>query len=78
MFCIQYSPESIIKNDVIFSSISLLIFSLYLIYDTQLIYSKFGTEYKIDDNIIAVIHIYLDIINLFIEILKIVGKKIIK
>jgi len=62
-------------DDIIFSSISLLIFSLYLIYDTQLIYGKFGVEYKIDDYIIAAINIYLDIINIFIEILKIVGKK---
>ena len=62
-------------NDIIYSSISLLIFSLYLIYDTQLIYGKFGVEYKIDDYIIAAINIYLDIINLFIKILKIIGKK---
>jgi hypothetical protein len=62
-------------NDIIYSSISLLIFSLYLIYDTQLIYGKFGVEYKIDDYIIAAINIYLDIINLFIQILKIIGKK---
>ena len=45
-------------NDIIYSSISLLIFSLYLIYDTQLIYGKFGVEYKIDDYIIAAINIY--------------------
>jgi len=62
-------------NDIIYSSISLLLFSLYLIYDTQLIYGKFGVEYKIDDYIIAAINIYLDIINLFIQILKIIGKK---
>ena len=61
--------------DIIITSISLLLFSLYLIYDTQLIYGKFGVKYKIDDYILAAINVYLDIINMFIQILKIIGNK---
>ncbi len=44
-----------------------LIFSLYLVYDTQQIMRKTSPEEYID----AAIQIYLDITRLFIEILRI-------
>jgi FtsH-binding integral membrane protein len=43
-----------------------LVFSLYLVYDTQQIMRKTSPEEYID----AAIQIYLDIINLFIYILR--------
>ena len=43
----------------------LLLFSLFIIYDTWLILNKFGP----DDYIMASIQLYLDIINLFLYIL---------
>lgn len=50
-----------------------LLFSLYIIYDTQLILGKLGIAFGIDDYIIAAMNIYLDIINLFLYILRIVA-----
>lgn len=51
-----------------------LLFGLYLVYDTQVIMKKFGEVYQIDDYILASIFIYMDIINLFMEILSVLGK----
>ena len=45
-----------------------------LIYDTQLVIGKFGREYEIDDYIFAALAIYIDIINLFSFILRLLGK----
>lgn len=47
-----------------------LLFSLFIIYDTQMIMTRVCPE----EYIMATIQLYLDIINLFIEILKILEK----
>jgi len=47
-----------------------LLFSLFIIYDTQMIMTRLSPE----EYIFATIQLYLDIINLFIEILKILEK----
>eukprot|EP00049_Salpingoeca_infusionum_P017358 m.352648 g.352648 ORF g.352648 m.352648 type:complete len:236 (-) comp16578_c0_seq1:185-892(-) len=47
------------------------LFSLFIVIDTQLIMHKRDT----DEYIISAIDLYLDIVNLFLEILRIVGKK---
>ena len=46
---------------------------IYLIYDTQLIMGKFGLAYSVDDYIFATLEIYMDIIRLFLLILRILG-----
>ena len=48
---------------------------IYLIYDTQLIIGKVGIRYSIDDYVFASLEIYMDIIRLFLLILKILGNK---
>ena len=53
--------------------LGVLIFSLYLIFDTQLIMGKFGESYQIDDYIIAALMVYLDIITIFIYLLSLIG-----
>jgi FtsH-binding integral membrane protein len=47
-----------------------LLFSLFIIFDTQMIMTRLSPE----EYIVATIQLYLDIINLFIEILKILEK----
>ena len=51
------------------------LFSFYIIYDTQLITggSERNIEYSIDDFAIASVNLYLDIINLFLFLLDIIG-----
>jgi FtsH-binding integral membrane protein len=53
--------------------LGVFVFSLYLIFDTQLIMGKFGTVFQIDDYIFAALNIYLDIIQIFIYLLSIIG-----
>lgn len=54
---------------------SLILFCIYLIYDTQLLIGEGRCKFSEDDYILAAINIYLDIIILFLEILSIVGDK---
>jgi len=58
----EYSPGLEIGYSVIGS----LIFCGYIIYDTHMIMNKLG----IDDFIIASIELYLDLINLFLMVLR--------
>ena len=51
-----------------------LVVGMYLVYDVQLIYGKVGLAYEVDDYILAALELYIDIIRLFLEILRIVGK----
>ena len=53
----------------LYSWLGTLIFSGYVVVDTQKIMDKLG----VDDYIIAAIELYLDIINLFLFILQILG-----
>ena len=51
-----------------------IMIGIYLVYDTQLIMGKFGVGYSVDDYIFATLEIYMDIIRLFLLILRIVAK----
>lgn len=55
------------------SAFSLGLFSMYIIYDTQLIVGKHSQKFMIDDYILAALTLYIDIINLFLTILRILG-----
>jgi len=54
-----------------------LLFSMYIVYDTQLVIG--GThkkhQFDIDDYVFAALNLYLDIINLFIYILQLFGSR---
>jgi FtsH-binding integral membrane protein len=50
-----------------------MIYSLYLLYDTQLIFGKVGLEYDVEDYILASLNVYLDIIQIFLYMLEIIG-----
>lgn len=50
------------------------IFSVYLIYDTQLIMGRYGSEFDSEDYIVASLSLYLDIIQLFLYILELISK----
>ena len=60
-------------TQIIYGSIGALIFSVYIIYDTQLIMG--GHKYQLgpEDYIFGAMALYLDIINLFLNILRVVG-----
>ena len=63
------------KGNLFISAFGVILFSIYLIYDTQMIVGGKNRKYKIDEDsyILAAVVLYLDIINLFIYILQMMG-----
>ena len=59
----------------IVAGILCIIYGLYLIYDTQLIVGKGQHKLSKDDYIIGALMIYVDIVMMFIELLKIFGSR---
>ncbi|CAD7955030.1 unnamed protein product [Amoebophrya sp. A25] len=52
-----------------------VLFSFYIIYDTQLIMGgKHKIQFSIDDYVFASMNIYIDILNLFLDLLRILGE----
>jgi len=47
---------------IVYSCLGVIIFGIYLIYDTQLVIGKNARGYSIDDYIPAALNLYLDII----------------
>ena len=60
-----------------FAIIGVILFSFYLIYDTQLILGGKHKKYQFDkdDYILGALALYLDIINMFLYILQILNRK---
>lgn len=61
--------------ETLYCILGLLLYSVYLIYDTQLIMGKFGVEFTIDDYIYAALNIYIDIIQIFLYLLQLFGRR---
>lgn len=58
--------------------IGVLIFSFYVVFDTQMILGAAGGhkyQFDIDDYVFAALNLYLDVINLFIYILSLFGER---
>jgi protein lifeguard len=47
---------------LVYSCLSALLFSMYLVYDTQLVLGKGQYSYSLDDAYLAAIQLYIDII----------------
>jgi hypothetical protein len=56
--------------NLLYCTFGVAVFGLYLIYDTQLILRKFAYKYSIDDYIIAALNLYIDIIEIFVYLLR--------
>jgi FtsH-binding integral membrane protein len=54
--------------------VGILIYSIYLVYDTQLTMGQGAFKYEIDEYVWAAVNLYIDIIEIFIYILRILGK----
>jgi len=74
LFCVIFS-FFVPFLQILICSLGVLIYSAYLIYDTQLLIGKFGVEYDVDDYIIAAIMIYIDIIQIFLYLLEVFGDR---
>ena len=60
---------------MLLNSMRVLLMSVYLIFDTQLVIGKNSQLIKLDDYILASLNIYLDVINIFLKILRSLGQK---
>ena len=59
------------QGSIIYSGLGALLFSMYIVYDAQLIFGGKHKKFKfgVDDYVFAALSLYLDIINLFLIIL---------
>ena len=69
-----------VKNEtlnILYGGLGALVFSMYLIYDIHLICGGKHRKYQLspDEYIFGAIAIYLDIINLFLDLLMLFGKR---
>lgn len=53
----------------------IVLYSCYLIFDVQLIVGNKAKKIEMDEYMFAAMNVYLDILNLFIKILRLFGKK---
>jgi len=60
---------------MIYDAACLLFFSFYIIYDTQLITNDKERSIGVDDYVFAALCLYTDIINLFVHLLSLLGKR---
>jgi len=58
---------------IIVSSLGCLLFGFYIVYDVQLILGTKSEMFSLDDYIVAALSLYIDVINLFIQILELVS-----
>lgn len=72
-FFMAFLPYGIANT--IYCAIGVILFSVYIVYDTQLIVGGKKHELSIDEYIFAALSLYLDIINLFLMILQLLGNK---
>jgi len=58
--------------------LAVMLFTMFIVYDTQLILGEWGghkNQFSIDDYVHAALTLYLDIINLFLHILSLLGDR---
>lgn len=70
LFLVWITGNSFPIFNLILSVVITLLFSAYLIYDTYMIFNRMSPE----EYIVAVLELYLDIINLFLGILRLIGE----
>jgi len=79
MFIFSWITGTPVSHDIrtVYALFGVVLFSLYIVYDTQLIiggeHKKY--EYGVDDYVFAALSIYLDIINLFLFLLELMGDR---
>mmetsp|Transcript_32252 Transcript_32252/g.100545 ORF Transcript_32252/g.100545 Transcript_32252/m.100545 type:complete len:246 (+) Transcript_32252:114-851(+) len=63
---------------VLYDMLGVLVFTLYIVFDTQLILGEYGghrLSFSIDDYVFAALNLYMDIINLFLHVLSLFGQR---
>jgi len=61
-----------------YGSLATMLFTFFIVFDTQKMIGEWGghkVQFNIDDYCLAALNLYLDIINLFLQILQLFGDK---
>ena len=67
-------PKTRQTVNIVYAGVGVLLFSCFLVYDTQLMMGgSHKQSFGIDDYVFAAIMIYLDIINIFLYLLALFG-----
>merc|ERR1712087_1065169 len=75
-FFLSYHSQEILNT--LYACAGALLFSFYIVYDTQLIVGgkhQHSHEFGVDDYAFAAISLYLDIVQLFLFLLRIFGRR---
>lgn len=70
--CLMFTNNNALH--VIYSTLAVVMYGFYLIYDIQIIVGNHSNKLTYDDYVLAVLILYVDIIGIFIEILKILKR----
>jgi len=73
LFCMVLPNSDLLVK--IYCCLGILVFSFYLIYDTQMVMGNGELRLGVDDYVRAALELYLDIINLFLYILRLFGDR---
>lgn len=63
---------------MLYDLMGIVIFTFYIVFDTQMILGEWGghkIQFGVDDYVFAALNLYLDIINLFIYLLRLFGER---
>jgi len=61
---------------LLYAGFGVLLFSFYIVYDTQLVVGgSHAHQFSVDDYAFAALNLYLDVINLFLYILQLLGDR---
>lgn len=58
---------------LIYACLAALLFCIYLVFDTQLVLGRFTNSYSFDDAYMAVLQLYTDIMQIFVQLIRILG-----
>mmetsp|Transcript_40029 Transcript_40029/g.72573 ORF Transcript_40029/g.72573 Transcript_40029/m.72573 type:complete len:247 (+) Transcript_40029:89-829(+) len=78
IFVMQMFGMEVKGLQMVYQSFGILLFTFYIVFDTQLMLGAFGghqVSFSIDDYVFAALNLYLDIINLFMYILQLFGDR---
>lgn len=73
-----HDPRVMNTMNFVYCGCGALLFSFYIVYDTQKMLGQFGghkRHFDIDDYCFAALNLYLDVINLFLYLLQMFGEK---
>lgn len=73
-FIMCFFPGGVMEK--IYAGAAAILFSAYIVYDTQLIMGgDHKMQFQVDDYVFAALNIYLDVLNLFLELLRLLGER---